>query len=83
MFELCKITQLTEWLHEALKHIQGHQDVLVGNIRVTLKRKNVKVNESTKSSSVANTSSVNNKAKTMVDQKKVHPRADEALINKK
>ena len=31
VFELCKITQLREQLQEALQHIQGPQDMLVGN----------------------------------------------------
>ena len=55
----------------------------VGNTKVKIKGKNVKVNKLTKSSSVSNTSSVNNKAKKMVDQKKGDPRADGALIDKK
>ena len=56
---------------------------MVGNTEVTLKEKNVKVNNSTKASSAANTSNFNNKSKTMVDQNKGEPIADGALINKK
>ena len=56
---------------------------MVGNIEATLKGKNVKVNKSTKASSVENTSNVNNKAKTMVDQNKGDPRVDGASITKK
>ena len=37
IFELCKITQLREHLREALQHIQGPQDVVVGNSKVTSK----------------------------------------------
>ena len=55
LFELCKITQLREQLREDLQHIKGHQDVMVGNTKETLKVKHVKVNQSTKSSSVSNT----------------------------
>ena len=77
VFELCEIKQLKEQLCEALQHIQVPQDVMVGNTKVTLKGKNVKVNKST------NSSSVNNKSKTMVDQKKGDPRADGTLIGKK
>ena len=83
VFELCNITQLREKLWEYLRHIQGPQDVLVGNMKKTLKGKDVKVNKSTKSSSFANTSGVDNKAKTMGDQKKDDPRVDGALIRKK
>ena len=83
MFELCKITQLREQLHEVVQHIQGPQDVTVGNIEATLEGKNVKVNKSTKASSVTNTSNVNNKVKTMVDQNKGDPREDGSFIGKK
>ena len=76
-FELCKITQLREKLHEDLKHIQGPQDVMFGNTKVTLKGKNVKVNKLTKSSSVTNTSNVENKSKIKIYQNKGDPRADE------
>ena len=65
MFELCMITQLREQLCEALQHIQGLQDVSVGNTKATLKGMNVKANQLTKASSIINTSSVNNKSKTM------------------
>ena len=83
VLELCKITQLREQLCKYLQHIQGPQDVTVGNMKVTLKGKNVKVNKSTKSSNSANTSSVRNKAKTTGDQKKGDPRVDGDLIRKK
>ena len=33
VFELSKITQLREQLWELLQHIQGPQDVLVGNLK--------------------------------------------------
>ena len=42
VFELCKITQLREQLHESLQHIKGPNDVMVGNSKATLKGKNVK-----------------------------------------
>ena len=68
---------------ETLQHIQGPQDVSVGNTKVTLKGNNVKVNKSTKASSITNTSNVDDKAKTMTHKKKGYPRADGALIGKK
>ena len=55
----------------------------VGNTKATLKGKNENVNNSTKSSSVANTSNVDNKDKTMVDQEKGDPRTYGSLIGKK
>ena len=64
MFELCKITQLREQLREYLWHIQGPQDVIVGNSKATPKAKNVKNTKTVKAASVANTSSVENKEKT-------------------
>jgi hypothetical protein len=83
MFELCKITQLKEQLHKYLQNIQGPYDVSVGNTKEALKGNNGKVNKSTELSSVPNTSSVNDKSKTMVDQNKGDPRVDGALIRKK
>ena len=68
---------------QSLQHIQGPQDVSVGNTKVTLKGKNGKVNKLNKSSSVTNTSSVNDKAKTTGDQKKGDPRENGALIGNK
>ena len=83
VFELCKITQLREQLREALRHIQGPRDVMVENIEETLKGKIVKVNKWTKASSFTNTSNVDNKARTMVDQKKGDASEDGTLISKK
>ena len=37
VFELCNITQLRKQSHGALQHIQGSQDVMVGNTKATLK----------------------------------------------
>ena len=56
---------------------------MVGNVKVTLKGKNPKVTKSTKASSCTNTSSVDNKAKTVGDQKKGDPRVDGVLIGNK
>ena len=42
VFDLCKITQLREKLREALKHIQGPQDVAVGNSKAAPKEKKCK-----------------------------------------
>ena len=61
VFELCKITQLREKLREVLQHIQGPQDVLVGNSKETLKGKITKAMKIVKESSVANTSTIESK----------------------
>ena len=37
VFELCKITQLREQLRDALQHIQGPQDVVIGNSKAAPK----------------------------------------------
>ena len=83
VFDLCKITQLREQLHDSLQHIQGPRDVTFGNMEVTLKIKNVKVNKLTKASSVSNTASVDSKSKTTFNQNKGDPREDGSLIDKK
>jgi hypothetical protein len=64
ILELCKIRQLREQLREALQHVQGPQDVVVGNSKTTPKEKNVKTTKIVKTSSVTNTSSMENKEKT-------------------
>ena len=61
MFELCKITQLREQLREDLQHIQGPQYVVIGNSKVAPKEKNVKTTKIVKTSTVANTSSMESK----------------------
>ena len=83
ILELCKITQLREQLHESLQHIQGPQDVVIVNSKVTLKGNNVKATKSAKTSSVANTSSVENKENTTMDKKQHDPKEDGALIRRK
>ena len=83
VFELCKITQLREQLREDLKHIQGPQDVVVGNSKATPKEKNVKTTKIDKSLSVANTSSMENKEKTTEKEKIPNYRTDGELIGRK
>ena len=39
MFDLCKIPQLREQLRDALQHIQGPQDVVIGNTKEAPKEK--------------------------------------------
>ena len=56
---------------------------MVRNTKETFKGKNGKVNNSTKASSVKNTSSDDSKSKTMVKHNKGDPRVDGALIGKK
>ena len=70
VFELCKITQLREQLREALQHIQGPQDVVICNSKMTPKEKNVKTTKIVKTSSVANTSSMDNQEKTTEEEKR-------------
>jgi hypothetical protein len=83
LFELCKITQLREQLREVLQQIQGPQGVLVGNSKVTPKGKSIKATETFKSLSVANTSNVEGKERTTMEEKKPNPRADGILIGRK
>ena len=83
IFELCKMIQLREHLREALQHIQGPQDVVVGNLEATSKSKDVKTIKTVKASNVANTSSMENKGKTTKEEKRLNPRMDEALIGRK
>ena len=61
VFELCKITQLSEQLRYSLQHIQGPQDVVIGNYKPKPKENNVKTTKIVKTSIVANTSSKKNK----------------------
>ena len=84
VFELCKITQLREQLRDALQHIQGPQEVVIGNSKAALKEKNVKTIKVGKTSTITNTSSTKNKYKTTDEEvKRLNPRADGALIGRK
>ena len=83
VFELCQITQLREQLRDALQHIQGPQDVVIGNSKAAPKEKNLKTTKIIKTSTVANTSSTKNKDKTIEEVKKLNPREDGALIGRK
>ena len=57
--------------------------MIVGNSKATPKVKNSKDTKIIKSSSVPNTSSVENKEKTIVEEKRPNPRVDGALIGRK
>ena len=83
VFELCKITQLREQLREVLQHIQGPQDVLVGNSKVTPKGKSLKATQTFKASSVTTTLNVEDKERTTMEEKKPNPRVDGILIRRK
>ena len=83
VFELCKITQLREQLGDDLQHIQGPQDVVIGNSKEASKDKNGKNTKIVKTSSVANTSSMENKENTTKEEERLNPRADGALIGRK
>ena len=83
VFELCKITQLREQLRETLQHIQILQDVVVRNIKATLKWKNTKATKSFEMTSVISTSSVKNKEKTTTDKKQYDPKVDGVQIGRK
>jgi hypothetical protein len=80
VFKLCKITQLREQLREDLQHIQGPQDVIVGNSKEASNVKTIKI---VKTSSVANTSSMENQEKKTKKEKRPNPRVDGALIGRK
>lgn len=82
VFELCKITQLREKLHESLQQTQGSEDAKARKTKVTPRGENVKSNKTTKISSFTNTS-MDDKAKTTYDKKKGDPREDGALIRNK
>jgi hypothetical protein len=66
-----------------LQHIQGPQDVLVGNSKVTPKGKNIKATKTFKASSVTNTSNVEDNERTNMEENKPNPRADWMLIGRK
>ena len=74
---------MSEQLRDALQHIQGPQDVVIGNSKVKPKEKNVKTTKIVKTSTVANTSSTKNKEKTIEEEKRLNPRLDGALIGRK
>ena len=57
--------------------------MIVGNSKATPKVKNVKATKIVKALSVANTSSVESKEKTTMDDKRCNPRADGALFGRK
>ena len=63
-----------------LQHIQGPQDVLVGNPKATLEGKSMKTIKIVKASSVTNNSNVEDKEKTTMEEKRHNPRAGGALI---
>ena len=53
VLELCKITQLREQLRDTLQHIQGPQDVVIGNSKAAPKKKNVNTTKQVKTLIVA------------------------------
>ena len=57
--------------------------MIVGNLKETPKSKNAKTTKKVKASSVTNTSSVESKEKTTVEEKIPNPRVDGALIGRK
>ena len=84
VFELGKITELREQLRDTLQHIQGPQDVVISNTKATPKENNVKTTKVVKTSTVMNTSRMDNKEKTTEEEvRKPNPRADGALIGRK
>ena len=66
-----------------LQHIQSPHDVLVGNSKVTPKGKSIKATKTFKASSVTNTSNVEDKEITTMEEKKPNPRADGISIGRK
>ena len=83
VFELCKITQLRQQLQEAIQHIQGPQDVVVGNSKETLKGKSTKAIKTVTALSATNTFNVEYKEKTTMEENIPNPRVDGALIGRK
>ena len=83
IFELCKIKQLREHLREALQHIQGPQNVVVGNSKVTSKENDVKTTKTVKASNVASTSCMENKEKRNEEENRLNERVDGAFIGSK
>ena len=71
---------MREQLREALQHIQGPKDVVVGNSKAAPKENNVKTTKTVKTSSV---SSMENKGKTIEEEKRQNPRLNGALIGRK
>ena len=57
--------------------------MIVGNSKATPKEKNAKDTKTIKASSVANTSNVEDKEKTTMEEKRPNPRVDGALIVRK
>ena len=76
-------TQLREQLQEVLQRIQGPQDALVGNSKATSKGKSSKAPKTFKAWSVTNTSNVEEKERTTMEQNKPNPRANGILIRRK
>ena len=74
---------MREQLREVLQHIQGPQDVLVGNSKMTPKGKSIKSTDIFKASSVTNTLNVEGKEITTIEEKKPNPREDGMLIGRK
>ena len=66
-----------------LQHIQGPQDVLVGNLKAKQTGKSTKSTKTVKGSSVANTSNVEDKERTTMEEKRPNPRENGALIGRK
>ena len=66
-----------------LQHIQGPQDVLVGNSKMTPKGKSIKSTKTFKASSVTNITNVESKERTTMEEKKHNPREDGMLIGRK
>ena len=66
-----------------LQHIQGPQDVLFGKLKVTSKGKSTNAIKIVKALSVTNTSNVENKKITTVEEKRPNPGSDGTLIGGK
>ena len=75
---------MKEKLGDALQTIQGPQAVVISNSKETPKEKNVKNTKVVKTSTIANTSSSDNKEKTTEEEvRRRNPRADGASIGKR
>jgi hypothetical protein len=81
VFELCKITYLREQLRKYLTY--KAQDVAIGNSKATPKGKNTKTTKLSRTSCVTSTSSVENKEKEYIEEKKPNSKVDGALFGRK
>lgn len=72
-----------EQLQETFQFIRGTQDLVVGNSKVTEKGNSMKATKIVKTSSVTNTSNVEDNEKQIMEEKRPNPRVYGDLIGRK